>query len=730
MEIDKIQFENLRTLGITSSFDELDVDGNGKIDEKDLSKAKDTKISAQIDMLLNTVDEEAELVSISKAGAADDLDDVDDIADVEETEEADETETTDDAAEAGTTTAGSTENTGEYAKLQAQLTALNEEIAALNKQIESIEAENEELKKEKEALEAQQKAKSDELEKANAELAAEEDKLNVYMQEYADKQAEMDDLNKQILSEQNREQDEYDNDVKKFTNQAIDAYNPETDGDDFNAYFAKKMDSFGFPSFSRLNSLNDDASDIASSAETLQRNITTQSQAVYTAKAKATNISNELSVLNTKIEAKTTAINANNTKIASLQTDINTKNAEKAEVNKQIQALIPGGGLTASEVLSQISECEKNCAKELGWKLEECVIAQGEDGKFHIYPEPDGSGWKPGAVRAYYQAHGGNMYSDESFDLVPCGSGGICGNITDVTDSGGGRAVYRFSCVNDDWTDGEVCCSAGCYQTASPLSFDVNGDGVQTTNETVQYDIDGDGKLDTINNSAEWVLAFDKDGNGVAGENGSELFGNNTDLDGDGVKDGYKDGFEALKALALKEGLISSTDNMLDENDIRQLQEKYGLVMTNGYAGEAKSLTELGITQINLAATSDTTLEKNFDGRNNNIMRQEGATFVVNGEEREYADIWNAKKSSYEDTAKVESRLNPEMETFVAASTKVNEKFILKTNKEGVLALEGKVDFVSAKNSAINKVEAPKIDVLDEVVEENDDEDKDNKRII
>lgn len=733
MEINKITFENLRTLGITSSFDELDIDGNGKIDEKDLSKTTDSKVSSQINMLLNIADEEAEIMQIAKAGASGDADDDFEFVEPGELDATDETPETDESKEAeekDTTTptdatAAGSANTGEYAELQAQLTALNEEIAELNKQIEAIEAQNEILKQEKEQLETQQKAKADELEKANAELEEEEEKLNTYIMEYADIQTDMDNLNQEILREQGREQEEYDNDVKKFTNQTIDAYNPDEDGDNFNAYFASKMNSFGFPVFTKLNSLNDEASSLSSRASTILGNISSQSNAVYLAKAKASRISGELGVLNTNIQSKTDAINANNARITSLQTDINTKNAKKAEINAEIQKLIPGAGLTAAEVLSQISECEKNCAKELGWKLEDCYVAKGsEDGKFHIYPKSGGAG----AVRAYY-GNQGNMYGEESLSYVPMGNGFLSG-VQDVTGSGGGQAVYQFSCVNEDWTDGEACCFAGCYQTCSPLSFDVDGNGVQTTNETVQYDIDGDGKLDTVNNSAEWVLAFDKDHNGIAGENGSELFGNNTDLDGDGVKDGYKDGFEALKALAIKEGLISARDNMLDENDIKKLQEKYGLVMTNGYAGEAKSLTDLGITQINLAKTTDTNIERNFDGRNNDIMRQEGATFVVNGQEREYADIWNAKKNKTEDTSLIKVRMNPEKVTFKEASTVVREKGILRLNKEGVLAYEGEVDFEASKNAAINKVEVPKIDILDDIVEEDNTIDDDNNKKI
>ena len=66
--------------------------------------------------------------------------------------------------------------------------------------------------------------------------------------------------------------------------------------------------------------------------------------------------------------------------------------------------------------------------------------------------------------------------------------------------------------------------------------------------------------------------------------------------------------------------------------------------MTNGYGGEAKSLAELGITQINLAQTDETYVARDFDGNQNDVMRQDGATFVVNGETREYADFWHSKK--------------------------------------------------------------------------------------
>jgi hypothetical protein len=63
--------------------------------------------------------------------------------------------------------------------------------------------------------------------------------------------------------------------------------------------------------------------------------------------------------------------------------------------------------------------------------------------------------------------------------------------------------------------------------------------------------------------------------------------------------------------------------------------------MKNGYLGEAYTFEELGITAINLPKTTETTLQNNFDGRENNLMTQNGATFVVDGKEQTYADIWH-----------------------------------------------------------------------------------------
>ena len=308
------------------------------------------------------------------------------------------------------------------------------------------------------------------------------------------------------------------------------------------------------------------------------------------------------------------------------------KKAEAAAESKketQEKANITDG----ESLMSQLSDETKDYIKDNNIDLTETyengnakyAIAPGDtDGEYHVY-EMDESGTNGSSIT---QAKQGNN------------------NLYGMQDCDDGVNVYTVTDTNNDLSDCDYECSTKSYNTASPLSFDLEGDGVKTSDELIRYDIDGDGDLDTINDSADAILVFDADGDGISGEDGSECFGDNTDLDGDGVADGYKDGFEALKALANKEGLVNGKDdNKLDENDLKILEEKYGLqIKTDGYNSDGKSLFDVGITEINLSTTDETTLNKNYDGQHNDLMTQEGATFVVNGEEREYADIWHAMK--------------------------------------------------------------------------------------
>ena len=516
-------------------------------------------------------------------------------------------------------------NSSQSQESSAALKELQQQKAQIEEEITTLQAEADEIQANLDAQKAQLSA-------LNAEYQAEQSQLSKMQTEYANNEKELENLNKEIAETQEAEQSRYDQEVSRITDSALDDYNPETDGEDFNAFLNKKLSSVKMDS-STLDRLNSRASALADSANSLAANIQSKMKTI-------SNLSEQISAMKDTVSQTENCLSKKNCEIKSKNECLNSVSNKISNMERS------GAGKTGTEVISSIADAEKDFVKDynidLTEKLEDgssrYLAAQGRDGNYHIY-DMGNSG------KSLARIYGDNA----GYDVVPNGSGELIG-MKDC-EEGQGKAVYCFTNVCDNLCEATACCSEKTYDMCSPLSFDVDGDGINTSSETIQYDIDGDGKLDTINNSKEWVLAFDKDGNGIAGENGSELFGDNTDLDGDGVKDGYANGFEALKALAQKENLIDGiNDNQIDANDLKLLQEKYGLVMANGYGGETKTFEELGITEINLAQTEETKLTKNFDGRNNDIMTQEGATFKVNGQTREYADIWNAKLDSAQNT--------------------------------------------------------------------------------
>lgn len=179
----------------------------------------------------------------------------------------------------------------------------------------------------------------------------------------------------------------------------------------------------------------------------------------------------------------------------------------------------------------------------------------------------------------------------------------------------------------------------GANKIASPLTFDLNGAGKVETVDAEHgkvYDINGNGQAVKTGwaGHGEGVLAFDSDGSGVAGKNGRELLGNNTDIDGTGKQGNFANGFEALKALADKHlGPEATAKGYLDENDLKALEQKCGLTML--VDDQHKSLSELGVTRINLGYQE---AGKNAD-ENGNEHRQLGA-FVQNGQVKEVDDAW------------------------------------------------------------------------------------------
>jgi hypothetical protein len=195
--------------------------------------------------------------------------------------------------------------------------------------------------------------------------------------------------------------------------------------------------------------------------------------------------------------------------------------------------------------------------------------------------------------------------------------------------------------------------SAG--ELISPLVFDLQGRGLHIEKgERVGIDLDGDGQGEMVTNpdNGLGLLTFDAldvgDDERVAASR--DFFGDGTDLTGYGVRapraDGrWDDGFASLRALCEHMYLVHGEKQFLNEQDIAFLQDAVGLRMrVGGIHGEDRLLSELGITRIDLGELSRVVpLEQSAKDRfGNKWMHQPGATFVVQGETRGYADLWFA----------------------------------------------------------------------------------------
>lgn len=528
---------------------------------------------------------------------------------------------------------------------------LEEEVAALKAKLDGFDAE---IEAKLEAKQKELEAKQTELDDAKEAYEKEQAELDKLTASYNENKEVYDDIQDSIETATKNLEADMKEKQQSAIYKALAEYDESKDGS-WENYLSKKLE--GVVGSSALSSFIDNLSsketNVLRTLGNLQLKIAAQTGLVNTAKLNMNNVQAQYDTINGEI----TGIKEQQAQKASIEAQLKSKQAELDSAIVLVKS--PGGAVpvgdksdvTIDEIKSKISPEEMKFVDEKGLDLAEkladgspkYIFAEGADGNYHIYDMSSGNG-NGSTLARLYGAGGG-------FDIVKSGSGYIRG-LTEASE-GSGRPVYYI--CGDNLKQFQ-----GCYTTCSPLSLDLNGDGVKTSENIVDFDIDGDGVVDKINDSADGVLVFDKDGDGVSGKDGSECFGNNTDIDGDGKKDGYKDGFEALKAFALNKGLINGKDDMvLDANDIKYLEENFGFgIKTEGYTSETKSLTELGITEINLAKTNSTSLKDNFDGNGNQLMTQEGATFVQNGETKEYADIWHKKLTDTETKANADTKTN------------------------------------------------------------------------
>ena len=171
------------------------------------------------------------------------------------------------------------------------------------------------------------------------------------------------------------------------------------------------------------------------------------------------------------------------------------------------------------------------------------------------------------------------------------------------------------------------------------MVLDLDNDGLETTALSRIMDINGDGELEETAwfGDKEGVLAFDANNNGRIENSGLELFGNNSDVDGDGQADGFANGFEALSALAEKHlGEDAVADGVLDSSEIKALENQAALRMIVG--DELQTLTEAGVTSINL----DFENSDRVDDYGNEFRQIGSFTREVDGNsfEAEVADVW------------------------------------------------------------------------------------------
>ena len=183
-----------------------------------------------------------------------------------------------------------------------------------------------------------------------------------------------------------------------------------------------------------------------------------------------------------------------------------------------------------------------------------------------------------------------------------------------------------------------------------PLVLDLAGTGLNPAKSTADFDLDGDGRLETVNElpPGSGLLVFDANKDGASGKGPLELLGAASDVDGDGKPDGYRDGFDALVALvrrAVRERAVSAgalKAGRLGALELAALERVYGLrVRVGAFGAAARPLAEAGVRDLALGTPRASRRTNSFDGQGNDITRRAGATFLrADGTQGEYADVW------------------------------------------------------------------------------------------
>jgi hypothetical protein len=174
------------------------------------------------------------------------------------------------------------------------------------------------------------------------------------------------------------------------------------------------------------------------------------------------------------------------------------------------------------------------------------------------------------------------------------GSGLFGGGSSTGTGEEGGSLVegasYQIQLEFSFEFSAEITVEEGEVRSSDPITFDLDGDGIELTGygNGARFDINADGRTDTTAfvTGGDAFLALDRNGNGKI-DNGAELFGDQR---------GAANGYEELAKLD------SNGDGVIDKQD--EAYEDLVLWKDNGNGkteeGELVSLAEAGIESISL----------------------------------------------------------------------------------------------------------------------------------
>ncbi|MED5606977.1 calcium-binding protein [Pseudomonas sp. JH-2] len=228
-------------------------------------------------------------------------------------------------------------------------------------------------------------------------------------------------------------------------------------------------------------------------------------------------------------------------------------------------------------------------------------------------------------------------------------------------------------------------------QNASPLILDLDGDGVETIGKDagIHFDHDGNGfaELSGWVGKDDGLLVLDRNGNGEI-DDGSELFGNNTDL-ADGGK--ATNGFLALADLDSNgDGWIDASDEAFSQLRVWKDSNSNGKVDE----GELLTLEDAGVGKLSTGFSN----QNKVDEHGNKILQQ-GGYVDLNGNTQAMDDVWF---------------------TFDSANTQDKNKLDLGADFSGLPNVAG-FGNVSDLNQALSRDSTGKLkELLDKYVAEKD----------